>query len=136
MPLRRNEQRNSYKGVPARPVVHVRVWTRDGGRETLELLADTGNPCAIVISTIAMAKLNFLAAPDIKNNFGLLEGGWLRIDMPELGLDQEIIGYASDAVAIATKRSDPAFQGLAGLPFLRLVEFGGDAASFWLRAKP
>lgn len=117
-------------------MVHVGLWTRDGGRETLELLADTGNPCAIVISTIAMAKLSFLAAPDINSNFGLLEGGWLRIDMPELSLDQEIIGYASDAVAGATKRSDPAFQGLAGLPFLRLAEFGGDDESFWLRVCP
>lgn len=134
MTIRPYEQRNAYKGVPARPVVHVGLRTRDGGTRRLELLADTGNPCAIVVSKTAMEDLSFLAAPDVKSNFGLLEGGWLSICMPEFSLDRGIIGYASDAVASATKKSDPAFQGLAGLAFLRLIEFGGNATEFWLRA--
>ena len=53
--------------------------------------------------------------------------------MPELGLAQQIVGYASDAVVKAVKASSPDFAGLAGLPFLRLLEFGGDADGFWLR---
>lgn len=116
--IRPYEQRNAYQGVPARPVVHVGLRTRDGGTRILELLADTGNPCAIVVSKIAMAELSLLSSPDVNSNFGVLEGGWLRVYMPELNLDREIIGYASDAVANATKKSDPAFQGLAELPFL------------------
>jgi hypothetical protein len=40
----------------------------------------------------------------------------------------------SDAVASSTQASSPEFQGLAGLPLLRLLEYGGDASSFWLRA--
>jgi hypothetical protein len=44
--------------------------------------------------------------------------------------------YASDGVATATKVSSPDFEGLAGLPLLRLVEYGGNANWFWLRAAP
>ena len=81
-----------------------------------------------------MATLNQRAAPDIRSNFGLLQGCWLRLTMPELGMDQDVIGFSSDAVVIATKASNPDFEGLAGLPFLRFLEYGGDAASFWIRS--
>jgi hypothetical protein len=80
-----------------------------------------------------MANLALRAAPDLHSNFGLLEGGWLHLAMPELGLDQDLVGYASDAVVTATKASSPDLLGLAGLPFLRLLEYGGDADWFWLR---
>jgi hypothetical protein len=73
-------------------------------------------------------------APDMNSNFGLLQGGWLHIHMPELGLDQDLIGYASDAVVAAAKASCPDFEGLVGLPVLQLVEYGGDATGFWLRS--
>jgi hypothetical protein len=53
--------------------------------------------------------------------------------MPELGLVQMVLGCASDAMVVASQASSPSFQGLAGLPFLRLVEYGGDANWFWLR---
>jgi hypothetical protein len=81
-----------------------------------------------------MARLRLRAAPDVQTNFGLLEGGWPHLTMPQLGLDQDVEGYASDAVVAATKANSPDFEGLAGLPFLRLVEYGGDAHWFWLRA--
>jgi hypothetical protein len=80
-----------------------------------------------------MARLRHRAASDVHSNFGLLEGGWLHLTMPELGLDQDIESFGSDAVATATKASSPDFEGLAGLPFLRLLEYGGDADWFWLR---
>ena len=72
----------------------------------------------------------------MSTNFGILEGGWLQLSMPELGLMQPILGYASDAVVTAAKTSSPAFDGLAGLPLLRLLEYGGDASSFWIRPAP
>ncbi len=80
-----------------------------------------------------MAGLKQRSTPDLQSNFGLLEGGWLHVTMPELGLDQDVGGFASDAVVTATKASSPDFEGLAGLPFLRLLEYGGDADWFWLR---
>src|SRR6266480_3318486 len=70
----------------------------------------------------------------IRKNFGLLEGGWLQLTMPEFGLGQPILGYASDAVAAVASADHTDLQGLAGLPLLRLIEYGGDASSFWLRA--
>jgi len=53
--------------------------------------------------------------------------------MPELGLIRSIYGYGGDAVVTAAKASHVNFEGLAGLPLLRLLEYGGDANGFWLR---
>lgn len=133
MATRRYEQRNPYRGNPPRPGVCIALRRADGSTEEVELLADTGSPCAIVVSQTVMAGLSYRAAPDVNSNFGLLEGGWLRLVMPELGLDIDVIGFASDAIANAAAKSDPRLVGLAGLPFLRLVEYGGDADYFWLR---
>jgi hypothetical protein len=128
-----SEQRNPYKGSPPRPWVRLRFTAPDGTTQEVELLADTGNPCAVIISQALMARLKLRAAPDVQSNFGLLEGGWLHLTMPELGLDQDVVGFGSDAVGTAAKASSPDFEGLAGLPFFRLLEYGGDADWFWLR---
>jgi hypothetical protein len=56
--------------------------------------------------------------------------------MPELGLATSVLGFASDAVFQAVQADSPDFAGLAGHPFLRMVEYGGDAVSFWLRKPP
>src|SRR5437016_14402968 len=92
------EQRNPYKGSPPRPWLRLRINTLNGTTEELELLADTGNPCAIICGQDIMTRLKRRAAPDVSSNFGLLEGGWIQLSMPELGLDQEVVGYASDTV--------------------------------------
>ena len=81
-----------------------------------------------------MARLKIRDGPDVKTNFGLLQGGWLQLAMPEVGLTQTILGYDSDAVAAAAAASYADFHGLAGLPLLRLAEYGGDADWFWIRA--
>jgi glucose-6-phosphate dehydrogenase assembly protein OpcA len=60
-------------------------------------------------------------------------GGWLRVYMPEIGVDQDLLSYASDRIVTAVQASHPDFEGLLGLPFLRLVEYGGDADWFWVR---
>lgn len=128
-----SEQRNPYKGSPPRPWVRLRFLAPDGTTHEVECLADTGNPFAVILSEGRMTQLKYADAPDVNTNFGLLTGGWLRLAMPDLGLVQDVIGYASDAVAAAAKASSPDFEGLVGLPLLRLVEYGGDATSFWLR---
>lgn len=130
------EQRNAYKGSPPRPWVRVRFTAPDGTTEELDLLADTGNPCAIIISHGKMARLKQGAAPDVNTNFGTLEGGWLQVNMPEFGLDQRLLGYASDVVVQASKTSSPDFEGLVGLPLLRMVQYGGDSDWFWIRPAP
>jgi len=104
----------------------------DGTIHDVELLVDTGNPFAIIISQANMAWLKQGDFPDTSTNFGTLEGGWLHVDIPEVGLDQDIVAYASDAVVTAAKASSPDFGGLAGLPLLRMFEYGGDANCFWI----
>lgn len=128
------EQRNAYQGSPGRPVVRVGLMALDGSRADVTLLADTGNPFAIIVSRSVMRRLKRRVVSDANTNFGLLKGRWFRLFMPDFGLDRGLVGYASDAVADSTKASDPTFDGLAGLPFLRLLEFGGDADWFWLRS--
>ena len=130
------EQRNPYKGSPPRPWLRLRVIALDGTIQELDLLADTGNPCAIIISQANMLRLKQADAPDMSTNFGLLEGGWLNVAMQELGLNSSLVGYASDMVVGATQGSSLDFDGLAGLPLLRMVEYGGDADWFWLRPAP
>jgi hypothetical protein len=127
------EQRNPYKGTPPRPWIRLRFSTPGGTEEELQLLADTGNPCALILRETRMGQLSYAAGPDVNSNFGLLKGGWLKLAMPELGLVQDILGYASDAVFQAAQASSPDFEGLAGLPLLRLAEYGGNGSSFWLR---
>jgi hypothetical protein len=127
------EQRNFYKGSPERPWIRLRLNAPNGSAHELELLADTGNPCSLIISRSNMAALKLKGAANLKTNFGQLFGGWLELAMPELGLTQTIRAYASDKVVTAVKNSSPDFQGLAGLPLLRLLEYGGDANAFWIR---
>ena len=126
------EQRNAYHGFPERPVVRIGLMAVDGGRVEATLLADTGNPFAIIVGDDLMGRLARRAVPSANSNFGLLKGRWLRLFMPEFNLDREVVGYASNTVANAAKRSSIDFEGLAGLPLLRLFEFGGDPHSFWL----
>jgi hypothetical protein len=64
-----------------------------------------------------------------------LEGAWFRFAMPEFGLAQRVFANASDNVVAATTINHPDFEGLAGLPLLRLLNYGGDTAEFWVRPK-
>jgi len=105
----------------------------DGATTELDLLADTGNPCSVIISQEKMLDLKAGDGPDISTNFGLLQGGWLQLAMPELGLVRPVLGYASDAVVAAANASHQGFEGLVGLPLLRLAEYCGNAGWFWLR---
>ena len=127
------EQRNAYKGSPERPWVRLRLVDDRAGARDVELLADTGNPCAVILGEQLMQQFRRGDGPDVQTNFGLLEGGWLYVLVPELGLGEFVLGYASDSVVVAARESCPDFEGLVGLPLLRLVEYGGDRNSFWLR---
>lgn len=133
---RKRRQRNPYKGFPERPFVRVGLVARDGGRVDIDLLADTGNPCALIVSQRLISRLRHRAELNVDSNFGLLEGYRIRIFMPEFDVNHKVIGYASDLVAHTAKASHPDFEGLAGLPFLRLLEYGGDCDSFWIRNRP
>jgi hypothetical protein len=81
----------------------------------------------------AFNRLKRRGARQRKSNFGRLKGGYLRLAMPDFALTQTIVGYGSDAVLNAVQKSHPNYDGLVGLPLLRLVEYGGDSNSFWIR---
>jgi hypothetical protein len=100
----------------------------------LEFLVDTGNPCAIIIDTPTMQSLRWRESMLTESNFGPLEGGWSRIGVPELALDVKTLGFANDSVVRIVQRSHPGFAGLVGLPFLRMIEYGGDRGWFWIRS--
>jgi hypothetical protein len=129
------EQRQPYEGSPPRAWLRLRFATPAGMAREWKLIADTGNPLPVVIAQEHLHEFSFGAGTDVDTNFGRLEAAWLQLAMPELGLDVMMIGYGSDAVVAATKISQPEFDGLVGLPLLRLLQYGGDADEFWIRRR-
>jgi len=127
------DQRNPYKGSPPRSWIRVRVIGVDESVREIELLADTGNPCELIVGPEIMRAFKRGDGPDVSTNFGPLEGGWLQIAVPELSLNRYVLGYSSEVVVRAAEQSHADFAGLAGLPLLRTMEYGGNADSFWLR---
>jgi hypothetical protein len=97
------------------------------------LLADTGNPCAVIVGADDIALMALIPGHSVHTNFGKLVGGWLRVVIPEVAFDKQVLGYANDAVVNAAKTSSSDFAGMVGLPLLRMMQFGGDAESFWVR---
>jgi hypothetical protein len=126
-------QHNLYKGVTPRCWVRLRFAAADGSLHERELLADTGSPCAVILGQTDLALLLRASAAGIQTNFGPLMGGWLEINMPELGVSTQVLGFGSDVVLQTVQFDSHDFSGLAGLPLLRMVEYGGDGGSFWLR---
>jgi hypothetical protein len=105
----------------------------NGATREIEALADTGNPCALIVGARVLEQFNLGIIPGMSTNFGQLDGGWLRIQIPDIGIDQVILAYGCDAVVQAAADSHVDFAGLAGLPLLQLVEYGGNRDSFWVR---
>jgi hypothetical protein len=128
-----SEQRNPYKGNPPHPWVRLRFREPEGSLVELELLVDTGNPLSIILGLEFMARLNCHKAEELTTNFGILRGFWLELATPELGLNELMLGYGSDAILAAAHTSSSDFAGMVGLPLLRLLEYGGNADSFWVR---
>ena len=127
------EQRNPYKGTPPRSWIRIELVALDGTVQSLELLADTGSPFLLIVSDGTMRRFAWQPAPGRASSFGQLPGGVLRVAIPQLGFDSLVVGFASDALVREAQVSSPDFEGLAGLPFLRMVEYGGDADWFWIR---
>lgn len=127
------EQRNAYKGVPPRPWLRLILIAADGATSTVEALADTGNPCELIVSSQLLRRFNQGLTPGMSTNFGQLEGGWLRVQIPELNFEETVLAYGGDSVLQAVQASHLDFVGLAGLPLLQRFEFGGNASSFWIR---
>ncbi len=89
MPNGNHEQRNPYKGQPSQPWVKVRFEKAAGtGNVEKELAVDTGDPREARISSENMKILKVADGPNVQTNFGLAEGGWVCINMPEMGLEK------------------------------------------------
>ncbi len=126
------EQRNPYKGSSSKAWVRVRLVGPSLDTHDLDLLADTGSPFSIIISDRIMQMVGTRLAVTVPTNFGPLRGGWLRVTIPDVGFDQQLLCYASDAVVASSKQSSSDFEGLLGLPVLRMHIYGGDATAFWI----
>ena len=81
----RAEQRNLYRGEPARAWVQAVLVARDGRRHALALVVDTGNPCEVIIDIATMLMMEWGEATDSHLNFGLVRGGWLASQFPKSG---------------------------------------------------
>ena len=90
----------------------------------------------MILGKSDLALLLRSAAAGMNSNFDQLTGAWLELSMPELGLNTQVVGYGSDRVLQAVQGDSVDFAGVAGLPLLRMVEYGGDATSFWVQQVP
>src|SRR6476620_7598516 len=109
------EQRNAYKGGPPRAWLGLRLISPRGIVEDLQFSVDTGCPFPIVVSVGRITRFLFRTSPRLSTNFGIYQGGQVRVAVPALGFDQRILGYGSDPTIIAVQRSHPDFAGLVGL---------------------
>src|SRR5260370_23456813 len=123
-------RRDPYKGATPRCWIRLRFAALDGALHERELLADTGSPFAVILGKTDLMLLQRASAAGSNTNFGYLRGGWLELDMPELGLSSQIRSYGSETVLQAVQSDSPDLAGLAGLPLLRLLQHGGDKDSF------
>lgn len=130
------EQRNPYRGFAPRPWLRIRVLDANDVPVELTLIADTGSPHAVIIDVILLSQLTRLPTQPVGSNFGPMTSGWVRLSMPDFGIDQDILCHGSPTIERAVQADDPSFQGLVGLPVLQLAEYGGNATDFWFRYPP
>jgi hypothetical protein len=130
------EQRNRYKGDPPRPWVTVVFQKTDGsGKLEKQLIVDSGGIAEIRISRSLLSKIELEPAGIQKTNFGLAEGSWVWVEIPELGFREQMIAHGLDRIVAAAKESHSDFEGSVGLPFLRKFEYGGNENEFWIRSR-
>ena len=130
------EQRNPYLGVTPRAWLRLRFLDPNNTPVELTLVADTGSPYAVIVDPTILHQLARMPGAPVSSNFGPLTGGWVRMAMPDFGIDQDILCYGSPTIGLAVAADDPSFQGLVGLPVLQLAEDGGNATDFWFRYPP
>jgi len=129
-----SEQRNIYLGEPSRAWIRLQLASPNGPVRELNLVVDTGNPCAIIVDEKSLGALRWRESLRVDSNFGSLASGWVRVSVPEISFDQKLLCYANDAIVRTVKRSDMRFDGLVGLPLLRMMTYGGNEGFFWIRA--
>jgi len=129
----RGEQRNGYEGIPQRPWVTALLVDREQTTREVRLVVDTGSPCGLIVSSELLRTVWHDEILPAESNFGTMLCGLVRVVIPRVGVDARVVGYGSDTVVHATKQSHRSFDGLLGLPLLRMTEYGGDADFFWLR---
>jgi hypothetical protein len=125
------EQRNPYHR--GQPWLRLGFKDVDGIIHEVKLIADTGSAGGIILKPDWFLKLHHEKAESRKSNFGTMVSGWLRLYQPDLGLVEFVRGYGSEKTAATAANSDPEFVGLVGLPVLRLMNYGGNYDSFWIR---
>jgi hypothetical protein len=82
-------QENPYKGYPLRAWIRARFEKADGtGSVEMDLVADLGDPTEGHISTENMQQLKVADTQGHVTNFGAETGGWVCINMPEVGLEK------------------------------------------------
>jgi hypothetical protein len=57
----------------------------------------------------------------------------MRPQISKTDLDEDVLCYGSSDFVEAVRSSHPDFDGLAGLPLLRMTEYGGDSDAVWIR---
>lgn len=128
------EQRSIYAGEPSRAWIRVQLDSPIGEVRELDLVVDTGNPCAMIVDEKTLRTMLWRESLEVDSNFGSLAGGWLCVKVPDISFDHKLLCHGNDRVDSVVKNSDLRFDGLIGLPFLRMMSYGGDGGYFWIRS--
>jgi hypothetical protein len=111
----------------------LRLTTPSGESRDFRLVVDTACPVSFILAPDDIPEFSFGGTAPVNTNFGVLQGEWFLFAMPELGLDALMVGYASQDAADTVRLDHSDFAGIAGLPLLRLLEYGGNQSEFWVR---
>ncbi len=126
-------QLREYRGFPQRAWMRIRLQSLEDEIVEMDAMIDTGCPYSIVLDDRLFERFMHRYIKSVESNFGLLAGGWLRAIVPGTRLNADVVGYGSSTILRLLHASDRRFEGLIGLPLLRMLEYGGDATRFWIR---
>ncbi|MBW3543381.1 MAG: hypothetical protein KY476_24265 [Planctomycetes bacterium] len=125
-------QRNPYKGRPERPWIRVRILHPARPPLDIDLIADTGSPCALIVDPLILRSYKLKDGPRANSNLGTLDGGVLHVAIPELVFEATLPSFGGSNAVETARRSSSEFAGIAGLTLLRMMQYGGNGHSFWL----
>jgi len=100
---------------------------------TKRLVAYSGCIFPFILDHRTLRQIWHRDRPGQRSNYGWLTGALVRVVMPELDFDQQLLAYGNDYVARMMRKEG--FDGIAGKPFLDLFHWSnGEGGEFCLES--
>jgi len=124
-----------HKIVNGKAPCNVTFSTLGGTLVTKRLIQDTGATAAFILDD---KDISFLKLLDVKpandKVYGILNGASVMVKIDELTKSsksyKDFIAYYNESLIVLAKSEG--YDGIAGLPFLKEVGYGGDGEDCWI----